>query len=115
MVQAETKPDWQLTTSLRTFRLCGTGKPVRNILAILFMVVGPLAVWLVYAHFFRDFGAQREWREAVLIGIAMVAGSMGALALGSPFNRWPLSAKLCGFVIYGAGLSFAMPPISTPS
>lgn len=76
------------------------------------MVVGPLAVWLVYAHFFRDLGAQREWREAVLIGIAMLAGSIGALALGSPFNRWSLSAKLCGFVVYGTALAFAMPLIA---
>ena len=85
---------------------------MRNFLAILVMVAGPLAVWLVYAHFFRDFAAQREWREAVLIGIAMVAGSVGALALGSPFNRWTLSAKLCGFVVYGTALAFAMPLIA---
>jgi hypothetical protein len=58
-------------------------------------------VWLVYVHFFRDFGVQREWREAVLIGVAIVAGSMGALAPGSPFNRRPLLAKLGGLFVMG--------------
>jgi len=85
---------------------------MRNFLAILLMVVGPFMVWLVYAHFFRDFGVQREMREAVLFGVAMVAGNMGALALGSPFNRWPLLAKLGGFAVYGTALAFAMPWIA---
>jgi len=76
------------------------------------MVLGPLTVWLAYAHFFRDFGAQREWREAVVIGIAMVVGSIGALAPGSPFSRWTLSAKLGAFAIYGTALAFAMPLIA---
>ena len=76
------------------------------------MVLGPLVVWLIYAHFFRDFGPQREWREAVLIGVAMVAGSLGALSLGYPFNRWALSAKLVSFAVYGTALAFVVPWIA---
>lgn len=84
---------------------------MRNFLAILMMIAGPFTVWLIYAHFFRDFDGQREWSGAVLITIATVAGSMGTLALGSPFNRWPLLAKLCAFVAYGTALALAMPLI----
>lgn len=72
------------------------------------MVVGPLMVWLVYAHFFRDFSVDREWRETVLVAMSVVAGTIGALALGSPFNRWPLLVKLIAFAAYGTALAFAI-------
>ena len=76
------------------------------------MVLGPFVVWLIYAHFFRDFGPQDQLREAVVIGVAMVAGSLGALSLGSPFNRWSLSAKLVSFAVYGTALAFVVPLIA---
>ncbi|RIV75741.1 hypothetical protein [Pelagerythrobacter aerophilus] len=82
---------------------------MRNFLAFSLMLVGPLLVWLIYAHFFRDFDADREWREAVTLGIAMVAGSIGVLILDSPFSRWPIFTKLIAFAAYGTVLAFAMP------
>ncbi len=85
---------------------------MRNFLAILLMGFGPFLVWLIYAHFFRDLGGNREWQGAVLIGLAMVVGSVGALALGSPFNRWALLAKAGGYVAYGTAMAFAMPFIA---
>lgn len=85
---------------------------IRNFLALLVMLLGPLGVWLIYAHFFRGFGTQREFQEAVSIGIAMITGSLGALALGPPVNGWSLSLRLLAFSAYGTVLALAMPMIA---
>ena len=96
---------------MRTVGRCANWWKMRNFIAIALMLFGPLLVWLIYAHFFRDFDANREWREVVTVGLAIVAGSLGALAIGPPFRRWHLWIKLVAFAAYGTLLAFAMPMI----
>lgn len=73
------------------------------------MLLGPFGVWNIRAHFFNDFGAQRDFREAALLGFAVVVAGGGALMLGWPFTNWPKPAILTAYAVCGAALALVLP------
>lgn len=81
----------------------------RKILASFLMLLGPLGVWNIRAHFFDDFGPHRDLREAALIGFAIVVAGGGALLLGWPFSNWSKLVKLAAYAVCGVALALVLP------
>lgn len=101
------------TTPLRKCTIHGSMTYMaRNVIGLSLMLLGPWVVWLSFTHVFHDVGGHRDWHVAVLCGLSVMVGSSGSIILSAPFSRWPLIAKLAGYVIYGTALAFVMPWIA---
>lgn len=91
--------------------LCHYIRVLRNIGGLALMLFGPWLVWLTYAHILRPTWQDTTLEYAVL-GLAFLLGCLGAAALGSPFNRWPVPWKLAGLSAYAIVLALALPFIA---